>query len=190
MVVLDFQNDTETIKKAFADYYRTTVLSKETAPNKLHSLKGELDQYQVYSPNQIDELVALYLDGADRDKLGPILDACVKVYVDDLDEDGQVDFKGKAKAFARTYDFLATVLPYGIQDWEKLSISLNFLIAKLPAPIEEDLSKGILDAIDMDSYRAEKKATLAICFPTLTPRLSRCPRRSADASPSRSWTGS
>jgi type I restriction enzyme R subunit len=163
--VLDFQNDTETIEKAFSDYYRTTILSKETDPNKLHTLKGELDNYQVYSPGQIDELVQLYLNGADRDKLDPILDACVAVYVADLDEDGQVDFKGKAKAFARTYDFLATILPYGVKEWEKLSIFLNFLIPKLPAPVEEDLAKGILEAIDMDSYRAEKKATMKITLP-------------------------
>ena len=163
--VLDFQNDTETIEKSFADYYRTTILSKETDPNKLHTLKGELDKYQVYSSEQIDKLVELYLGGADRDKLDPILDDCVAVYVNDLDEDKQVDFKGKAKAFTRTYDFLATILPYGVQDWEKLSIFLNFLISKLPAPIEEDLAKGILEAIDMDSYRAEKKATMAIALP-------------------------
>ncbi len=163
--VLDFQNDTEIIEKSFADYYRTTVLSKETDPNKLHTLKAELDQYQVYSTDQIDSLVELYLSGADRDKLDPSLDACVAVYVSELDEDGQVDFKGKAKSFTRTYDFLATILPYGVQAWEKLSIFLNFLIAKLPAPIDEDLAKGILDAIDMDSYRAEKKATMAIALP-------------------------
>lgn len=163
--VLDFQNDTETIEKSFADYYRTTILSKETDPNKLHTLKGELDKHQVYSPDQINALVELYLGGADRDKLDPILDACVAVYVGDLDEDGQVDFKGKAKAFTRTYDFLATILPYGVQEWEKLSIFLNFLIPKLPAPQEEDLAKGILEAIDMDSYRAEKKATMAIALP-------------------------
>jgi len=163
--VLDFQNDTETIEKSFADYYRTTILSKETDPNKLHTLKGELDEYQVYAPEQVDALVELYLGGADRDKLDPVLDACVAVYVNDLDENGQVDFKGKAKAFTRTYDFLATILPYGVQEWEKLSIFLNFLIAKLPSPIEEDLAKGILDAIDMDSYRAEKKAAMAIALP-------------------------
>ena len=32
--VLDFQNDTETIEKSFADYYRTTILSSETDPDK------------------------------------------------------------------------------------------------------------------------------------------------------------
>ena len=73
--------------------------------------------------------------------------------------------EGRSKAFTRTYDFLATILPYGVQDWEKLSIFLNFLISKLPAPKEEDLAKGILEAIDMDSYRAEKKATMAIVMP-------------------------
>ncbi len=162
--VLDFQNDTDLIEASFADYYRTTILSRETDPNKLHTLKGDLDRYQVYSPEQIERLVELYLNGADRDRLDPILDACVAVYKDELDEDGQVDFKGKAKAFSRTYDFLATVLPYGVQDWEKLSIFLNFLIPKLPAPVEEDLARGILEAIDMDSYRAEKKAAMAIAL--------------------------
>ncbi|MGH9850900.1 MAG: type I restriction endonuclease subunit R [Blastocatellia bacterium] len=161
--VLDFMNDSETIQAAFSDYYRTTILSEETDPNKLHDLKGELDGYQVYAPEQIETLVTRYLDGASREQLDPTLDACVAVY-QQLDEDGQVDFKGKAKAFTRTYDFLASILPYTNAEWEKLSIFLNFLIPKLPAPKEEDLSRGILEAIDMDSYRAEKKAAMKVAL--------------------------
>lgn len=160
--VLDFMNDADTITTAFADYYRTTVLSEETDPNKLHDLKGTLDGYQVYARPQVEQLVELFLGGADRDTLDPILDACVAVYNSDLDEDGQVDFKGKAKAFVRTYQFLASILPYTNAEWEKLSIFLNFLILKLPAPKEEDLSKGILEAIDMDSYRNEVRETLKL----------------------------
>mgnify|MGYP001014253605 FL=1 len=163
--VLDFMNDADTITKAFADYYRTTVLSEETDPNKLHDLKATLDGYQVYASEQVRQLVELFLGGADRDKLDPILDACVGVYNSDLDEDGQVDFKGKAKAFVRTYQFLASILPYTNREWEELSIFLNFLIPKLPAPVEEDLSKGILEAIDMDSYRNEVKETLKLTLP-------------------------
>ena len=162
--VLDFQNNTETITLAFADYYRTTVLSEETDPNKLHDLKAALDNAQVYSPEQVQALVDLFLSGAERDKLDPILDNCVAPYLR-LDEDGQVDFKGKAKTFARTYDFLASVLPYTNREWERLSIVLNLLIPKLPAPRDEDLSKGILEAIDMDSYRVEKRAVMRIALP-------------------------
>ncbi|MCY4501691.1 MAG: type I restriction endonuclease subunit R, partial [Alphaproteobacteria bacterium] len=163
--VLDFFNDAETIRDAFSDFYRATILSDETDPDKLHDLQADLDGAQVYSSEQIDELVELYLDGAERDRLDPILDACVAAYMRDLDEDGQVDFKGKAKGFVRTYAFLSCVLPYTNAAWEKRSIFLNFLVAKLPAPKEEDLSRGILDAIDMDSYRVEKRAMQKILLP-------------------------
>ncbi len=156
--VLDFMNDIDTIQASFETFYRTTILSDETDPNRLHDLKATLDGYQVYQPAQINQLGELYLSGADRDQLDPILDACVAVYNADLDEDGQLDFKGKAKAFARTYAFISAVLPFTNAEWEKLSIFLNFLIPKQPAPRDEDLSKGILEAIDMDSYRVEKQA--------------------------------
>ena len=160
--VVDFMNNAETIQRAFSDYYRTTILADKTDPNKLHDLKADIDSYQIYAVGQIDQLVELYLNGAGRDRLDPILDECVSAYQEQLDEDGQVDFKGKAKAFTRTHGFLASILPYNNAEWEKLSIFLNFLIPKLPAPMEEDLSRGILETIDMDSYRVEKKATMAI----------------------------
>lgn len=161
--VLDFMNDADTIKESFEPYYRTTLLSEETDPNKLHDLKGVLDDYQVYSPEQVERLVDLFLAGAQRDKLDPILDACVATY-NELDEDAQVDFKGKAKAFVRTYAFLSAILPYTQADWERLSIVLNLLVSKLPAPKEEDLSRGILETIDMDSYRVEKQAAMKIAL--------------------------
>ena len=155
--VLDFLNDTDTIRDSFASFYRTTILADETDPNKLHDLQADLDGAQVYSTDQLEDFVKRYLSGADRDRLDPILDTCVAVYLREKDEDGQVEFKGKAKGFVRTYGFLSSVLPYVNAEWEKRSIFLNFLIPKLPAPQEPDLSKGILDAIDMDSYRVEKR---------------------------------
>jgi type I restriction enzyme R subunit len=70
-----------------------------------------------------------------------------------------------------------------VQAWEKLSIFLNFLIAKLPAPVEEDLARGILDAIDMDSYRAEKKATLAIALPDTDAEIEPVPTSAGGRKP-------
>jgi type I restriction enzyme R subunit len=159
--VLDFANETEDIQKAFERYYRTTILSGETDPNKLYDLLAEMEQAQIYTSEQVNRLIDLYLNGAERDRLDPILDACVVQYKA-LNEDGQVAFKGTAKAFVRTYGFLGAILPYGNVEWEKLSIFLNLLLLKLPSPVEEDLSKGILESIDLDSYRAEAKAMMAI----------------------------
>lgn len=181
--VLDFQNDIDTIQKSFADYYRTTILADETDPDKLHDLKSALDAYQIYSDYQINQLVESYLGGAQRDQLDPILDACVADYKSELDENGQVDFKSKAKAFTRTYAFLSLILPYSRADWEKLSIFLNFLIPKLPAPIEEDLSKGILESIDMDSYRVEKQAAIKIALPDQDAEIDPVPTESSGYKP-------
>ncbi|NLV40519.1 MAG: type I restriction endonuclease subunit R [Candidatus Hydrogenedentes bacterium] len=162
--VLDFQDNAEAVTYAFQDYYRTTLLAEETDPDKLHDLKAALDNAQVYSPEQRDRVVELFLTGAPREELDPLLDACVAVYVERLDEDGQVDFKGKAKTFTRAYDFLASVITYTNREWERLSILLNLLIPKLPAPLEPDGAKGILEAIDMDSYRVEKREVMRIAL--------------------------
>ncbi|SFV34318.1 type I restriction endonuclease subunit R [Thermoflavifilum thermophilum] len=161
--ILDFANDPETIRKAFEPYYRTTILSEETDPNKLHDLKANLDGYQVYGQDNVEDVVRMYLGGAERNHLDVMLDRCVEEYLN-LDEDGQVDFKSKAKSFVRIYNFLSTILPYTNASWEKLSVFLQLLAPKLPAPKEEDLSKGILEAIDMDSYRAEKQQTMRIAL--------------------------
>lgn len=128
----------------------------------MHDLESALGSRLVYDRQQVATLTDLYLAGADRPRLDPILDGCVATYRDTLDENAQVAFKGDAKAFVRTYAFLSTILPYTSAEWERLSIFLNFLIPKLPAPQEEDLSKGVLEAIDMDSCRAEKQAMQAI----------------------------
>ncbi|MCY3564363.1 MAG: type I restriction endonuclease subunit R, partial [bacterium] len=160
--VLDFLNDAETIRRAFEPYYRATILAEETDPNKLHDLVADLDNAEVYTEDQVDELVRLFLSGGGVEQLHPILDGCVAVYLDELDEDQQVRFKSGAKAFVRTYSVLASILPYGLPDWEKLSIFLTFLTPKLPAPTEEDLSQGILETIDMESYRVEKGAMQGI----------------------------
>ncbi len=162
--VLDFANDAEGIKKSFEPYYRTTILSEETDPNKLHDLKATLDGYQVYAWSQVETFLQLYLSGSDRDKLDPILDSCVAGYIADLDEVGQVDFKGKAKAFVRVYGFLGSILPYNNAAWEKLSVFLNFLVPKLPAPVDPDPSRGLLEAIDMGSYRQEVQTAVDIAL--------------------------
>nr|WP_280500621.1 type I restriction endonuclease subunit R [Nocardia farcinica] len=160
--VLDFANSAEDIAVAFAPYYRTTVLSQETDPNKLHDLVNDLNSYGIYLPETIDKFAELYLAGVERDQLDPLLDVCVAEYIDMPDEDDQVAFKGTAKAFTRTYNFLSAVLPFGNPSWEKLSIFLDHLIPKLPAPREDDLSAGILETIDMESYRVEKRESVRI----------------------------
>ncbi len=130
--IWDFANDINAIKEAFSKYYQTTILSDETDPSKLNEIKREIKKYEVFSDYHVKTIVYLYLNGAGKEQLDPLLDVCVKTYKEDLDEDEQVNFRSKAKAFIRNYGFLASILPYGNSEWEKLCIFLNMLIPKLP----------------------------------------------------------
>ena len=159
--VLDFANKAETIEKAFSRFYRTTILSGETDPNKLYDLISLMEGYQVYDHSDVEKVVDLFLSGGERDRLDSLLDSCVVLY-DQLETEDQIQFKSAAKAFVRTYGFLGSILPYGNVAWEKLSIFLNLLIPKLPSPQTDDLSEGILAAVDLDSYRNEAREAVAI----------------------------
>ncbi|MEP6519382.1 hypothetical protein [Microcoleus vaginatus] len=62
----------------------------------------------------------------------------------------------------RNYEFLVQIRPFRNPDWESLKTFLKLLVNKLPSLNKADLSKGILESIDMDSYRIERQTTLAI----------------------------
>ena len=161
--VLDFMNSTDIIQESFADYYRTTILSDETDPDKLHDLKSGLDQAQVYTEEETRDVTQKYLNGADRPALDPIIEGCAEKFWE-LSEDEKIKFKGTARSFNRLYNFLSQVLPYANHRWEELSIFLTLLIPKLPALQDEDLAAGIQNAVDMETYRTEKQATISIAL--------------------------
>lgn len=159
--ILDFVNDSDVIKNAFDRYYKTTILSGETDPNKLNDLIDTMESIQVFTQEDIDKTVENFLNGKDRAAIDPIIDKCVEIYKGLIVEE-QIEFKSSAKAYVRTYNFLAAILPYGSVEWEKLSIFLNLLIPKLPSPQGEDFTLGLLEDIDLESYRAEAQETMRI----------------------------
>ena len=159
--ILDFVNDPEIIKAAFDRYYKTTILSGETDVNKLNDLIDTIDSIQVFTGEEMDRFVELYLGNAPREQLDPILDHCADVYKS-LSVEDQIEFKSAAKAFVRTYNFLAAILPYGSVQWEKYAIFLNLLTAKLPSPQGEDFTDGLLEDVELESYRAEAQQTMRI----------------------------
>ncbi len=159
--VLDFVNSTEDIKAGFESFYKTTVLSEGTDVNRLNDLQDKLDAFQVYARDQVESLMSLYINGAPRDTLDPILDSCAEIYKNILTNDDKVDFKQQAKTFVRTYQFLSLILPFNHIYWESLKTFLHLLIPKLPAPEDEDLARGILESVDMDSYRIDQQEAKA-----------------------------
>ncbi len=159
--VLDFFNETDVIQESFQEFYQTTILSRDADPNKLHDLQARLDEAEVYSQELVQAVAARFLNGDDRLTWQPLLDQGVANYKA-LEKDARIAFKHQAKTFVRGYNFLAAVLPYGNAEWEQLSIFLTFLIPSLPSEAIDDLTDGILQSVDLDSYRAEKLESMKI----------------------------
>lgn len=153
--VLDFANDADSIRESFQRFYKTTILSKETDPNKLNDLILEIEAANIYTETDIYTLNEKYWSGAPREEIDPIINASVERFKE-LEENSQIRCKSSIKAFLRTYPFLAAVLPFKSVEWEKLNTYYSLLIHKLPVLKGEDFTEGLIEAIDFDQYRIIK----------------------------------
>lgn len=157
--VLDFANTAEDIEKAFKPYFESTILGDATDPNKLFDLQDALDNFQVYSREQVEDFSNKILNNVPVDQLHASLDESAAIFRDDLEEEQQADFRAKVKTYVRLYIFLSQIVPYENPYLEQLYIFLNHLQNKLGGDTPIDLAQGILDNIDMDSYRLQLEAT-------------------------------
>lgn len=157
--VLDFANTAEDIEKAFKPYFESTILGDATDPNKLFDLQDALDNFQVYTKEQVFEFSEKILANVPVDQLHAMLDTSSEIFRNDLEEEQQADFRAKVKTYVRLYIFLSQIVPFENPYLERLYIFLNHLQNKLGGNTPIDLAQGILDNIDMDSYRLQLEAT-------------------------------
>lgn len=151
--ILDFANDPEDIKESFQRYYKMTTLAGETDPNKLNDLIFELDEYNIYTQAEIDLYCKKYFGSAPREELDPIIDTCVERFKSDLQEEQQIACKSAMKNFVRIYTFLAAIMPFGSENWEKRWTFYKYLVTKLPKLKREDFTEGLLESIDFEQLR-------------------------------------
>lgn len=160
--ILDFANNSEDIEKSFKPYFESTILGEATDPNKLFDLQDALDNFQVYTREHVEEFSNKILANVTIDHLHQILDEVSSVFRNDIEEDQKTDFRSKVKTYVRLYAFLSQILPFENPYLERLYIFLSHLQNKLGGDTPIDLAQGILDNIDMDSYRLQLESTGAI----------------------------
>ena len=155
--VLDFYNELEDIKQAFLPYYTTTILSQETDSNKLNDLQEALDGVQIYDEETLKVFFEEYYNPATgRDAIDRIIDEVNRNFNEDLIQDQQIEFKGNAKSFVRTYAYLSRIMDGSNTYWEILWLFLKHLIPHL-AIDDDEVTEDILEVIDMDSYRTSRQ---------------------------------
>jgi type I restriction enzyme R subunit len=160
--VLDFVNDTETIKDSFQPYYTTTVLSEATDPNVLHNLQRDILNFSLFNEHEVNDFAEAYFAAVDPGKLSSLLDKYVVRFSEHL-KDEQEDFRTKAKDYIHKYAFISQILTFDDTRLEKLYVFLRFLVKKLPFTPER-LPLEVLESVDMESYKIVKTKEMKIAL--------------------------
>jgi len=162
--VLDFANDPEMIRLSFQRYYKTTILAGESDINKLNDLTETIEGFNFYTQNDVDAVSKLKLMGTDDDrpKVDAIIDADVKRFKEELNEDEQIKCKSAIKNFYRCYPYFSSIMPFESPEWEKQYIFYALLVKKLPKLKIDDNTQGLLEDIDFDKYRIVKEEERSI----------------------------
>lgn len=162
--VLDFVNDPEDIRAAFAPYYDQTELLAASDPYRLEELKHELDVAQVYHKAEVDGFAEIFYLPASRHRTQDHaqLEAQLQPAVDRfraLDEDEQTAFRERLSAFVNLYAFLSQIIPYGDGELEKLSSFGRYLLPHIR--LEREAVKIDVD-VELEYYRLQRISSDAI----------------------------
>ena len=159
LFVLDFFNATDDIKTAFDPFYTSTTLSEATDVNMLHELKAHLDDVGVYEWEEVQDFVQKFFTGVDAQELSPIIDFAADRFNFSLglEDKDKADFKIKAKQFVKIYGQMAAIIPFEVENWERLFWFLKFLVPKLIIvdPTQDSLDE-LLNSVDLMTYGLER----------------------------------
>ena len=156
--ILDFKNDYEDIKKAFAPYYKSTILFETVSPSDIREIDKEIDKYGFLVADDVEKFNS-YLYQAkrttkDKEKMWSLLDAAAKRILTQP-ELRQESIIKTVHRFLKGYCFLIQATAYENIDLHK---RYNFL----RYPVKEIHVGGggnnfdIADKITVSDFRQEK----------------------------------
>ena len=161
--VLDFVNDREEIREAFATYYEGAAMGEEVDPARMYVIKGELDASGIYLGEEVERFCAVYFKPKERQsaldhrEMNAALDPAVSrfgVHLKEAEEDAEL-WRGKLVAFLNLYAFLSQIIPYQDTDLERLYVFLRHLSSKLPKR-KSGPAYQFDDEVRLDYYRLQK----------------------------------
>lgn len=154
--VLDFTNDYEDIKNAFAPYYTTTLLASDLTANKIKDLLTSIEAYNIIDPiyvDEVNEIVFKKRKGNITSKEASSLQLKIKKAKLELDrypEKDQKEFIAKLKNFKRFYEYLIQVSCFEDVDVHKYYIYISYLLNILTPG--ESMGMDIRDKVKADNF--------------------------------------
>ena len=154
-LVLDFVNEPDQVREAFQGYYQTTTLAEETDPNRLYDLQSQLDGFDLYDEDAIDQFCRIFYDPTRPDELlQGILDRVVEKW-SDLETNEREEFRSSLQSYIRLYGYISQLITFTDVALEKMYIFGRSLNKKLPKRDHPDLH-DVLASVDLDSFRVNR----------------------------------
>lgn len=132
--VLDFTNDYEDIKNAFAPYYTTTLLANDLSANKIKDLLTSIEAYNIIDPiyvDEVNEIIFKKRQGNLTAKESRALEHKLrkaKVELERYPEEDQRNFIVSLRSFKRFYEYLVQVSCFEDLDVHKYYIYISYLL--------------------------------------------------------------
>lgn len=149
--VLDFANDTDTIKRSFAPYYEDTELEEGVDYQSATDIFGKIVQMNVLDDAEIDAFgEGFYSDAPDSGKLNSLLQACAD-RANSLDDDERLPFRSALSTFCRRYSFIAQLVRMNDRTMQKRYVFCKHLLPLIRGADRE--TYGLENMIRLDRYR-------------------------------------
>jgi len=128
--ILDFKNDYEDMKAAFAPYYTSTFLANSVNPRNIYELEKKIDAYGIIDYDDVVKFNEWMYKGLMDKKKAEINSLLVRAqkFVDKYELEEQLEFVVLLRSFVRFYEFMIQVTNFSDVDLHK---KYNFIVALL-----------------------------------------------------------
>ena len=154
-LVLDFVNEPDQVQEAFQGYYQTTMLAEETDPNRLYDLQSQLEGFDLYDEDTIDQFCRIFYESSRPDELLQGILDCVVEKWSNLETNEREEFRSILQSYIRLYGYISQLITFTDVALEKLYIFGRSLNKKLPKRDHLD-PQDLLDSVDLDSFRVQR----------------------------------
>ncbi|MGI8647159.1 MAG: restriction endonuclease subunit R [Acidimicrobiales bacterium] len=157
LFVIDFANEAEEIKDAFAPFYESAIAAP-TDPNLLYAAQRAVMDSALLIDSEMDAFVAAYLhaeQSAITDAQWQRAHADLYRFTDpardrfaalmDDDSDAAEEFRSALRDYTRMYGFLSQVVPYVDPELERLYLYGRHLLNRLPRREDPGVDLGQVD---------------------------------------------
>jgi len=171
-LVLDFVNDTATIRESFQDYYQTTILSEESDPDRLYTLKDDILKFEIFNAEDVEAFAQIFWNPRrNLEEIQPLLDQVRDVWGDRPEEERE-EFRSALQNFSRVYGFYSQIVTFEDLFLEKFYAYVRLLNRKLDPRESGALPRDLLKAVQLDSLKIEEKSSGKISLSNQAGELS------------------